>query len=63
MLQQAAKVAISCSYRIFNARQSPSWDIIELLAIDNCIVLRLSVCVLVCVCFFLDSMYLPCWGF
>ena len=31
MLQQAAKVAISCSYRIFNARQSPSWDIIELL--------------------------------
>ena len=31
ILQQAAKVAISCLYRIFNARSSTSWYVIDLL--------------------------------
>ena len=30
ILQQAARVAISCSYRIFNSRASTTWDIVDL---------------------------------
>ena len=31
MFEQAARVAISCSYQIFNARSSELWDVSELL--------------------------------
>ena len=31
ILQQAACVAIFCSYRIFNSRTSLSWDVVDLL--------------------------------
>ena len=31
ILQQAARVAISCSYRIFNSCTSLSWDVVDLL--------------------------------
>ena len=30
ILQQAARVAISCSYRIFNSRASTTWDVVDL---------------------------------
>ena len=30
ILQQAARVAISCSYRIFNSRASTTWDVVNL---------------------------------
>ena len=30
ILQQAARVAISCSYRIFNSRASTTWDVLDL---------------------------------
>ena len=33
MFRQASKVAISCSYRIFNARSSELWDVPNLLVI------------------------------
>ena len=31
ILQQAARVAISCSYRIFNSRTSLLWDVVDLM--------------------------------
>ena len=31
ILQQAAKVAISCLHRIFNARSTTSWDVTDVL--------------------------------
>ena len=31
ILEQAARVAISCSYRIFNSCTSLSWDVVNLL--------------------------------
>ena len=42
-IQQAARVAISCSYRIFNSRSSTIWDVVDLFtcseAMYNCLVL------------------------
>ena len=31
LFEQAARIAISCSYRIFNSRASPEWDLLDLL--------------------------------
>ena len=31
LFEQAACIAISCSYRIFNSRASPEWDLLDLL--------------------------------
>ena len=31
LYEQAARVAISCSYRIFNSRASPEWNLLDLL--------------------------------
>ena len=31
LLERAAEIAISCSYRIFNARSSEQWDVNDLL--------------------------------
>ena len=33
IFEQAARVAILCSYRIFNARASGLWDVTELLTV------------------------------
>ena len=30
LFEQASRIAISCSYRIFNARASPEWDLLDL---------------------------------
>ena len=27
LFEQAARIAISCSYKIFNSRASPDWDL------------------------------------
>ena len=31
LFEQAARIAISCSYRSFNSRASPEWDLLDLL--------------------------------
>ena len=31
LFEQAARIAISCFYRIFNSRASPEWDLLDLL--------------------------------
>ena len=31
LFEQGARTAVSCSYRIFNARASPMWDLSDLL--------------------------------
>ena len=49
---QAAKIAISCSYRIFNARSSQLWDLTDLVDVLYACVFSLCVCVCVCVCVF-----------
>ena len=32
LFEQAARIAISCSYRIFNSRASPEWNLVDLLS-------------------------------
>ena len=29
LFEQAARIAVSCSYRIFNSRASPGWDLLD----------------------------------
>ena len=29
LFEQAARIAVSCSYRIFNSRASPDWDLLD----------------------------------